>query len=432
MSQTQGDSLGTESNHLVMLTQRFPGSGGDSAFISNEINVLASRFQSIDVFSTEPCSDEVPLLPENVRYRGQILGSGRTLLEVIRGTRAVQWPRIMGLLLGETLASGSLRFLPRVFRASVIAVRGGDQLRDHVRALAPTGNVHVYSFWGADCGYVLATRRGEESSRSVRLHRFDLYEEITGHLPFRKRILESCDLVAPISAAGLDYLNQRYPALAAEGRMEVHRLGTKDHGPGPKPSPRSDWVRVVSCSSLIKIKRVDHILESVLKLSAHRRVEWLHFGDGPTRAELDALISVRVNPSLRVQLRGQTPNAALMDFYSTTPVDVFVNLSSSEGVPVSIMEAQSFGIPVVASDVGGTSEVVTSRAGKLGSASAEASTVADVLRQVIDHREKYSPRESWEDISRGDVNAARFAEAILRPPKQRSDRPASGLRQGEE
>ena len=37
---------------------------------------------------------------------------------------------------------------------------------------------------------------------------------------------------------------------------------------------------------------------------------------------------------------------------------MFINCSESEGIPVSIMEALSFGIPVIATNVGGTSEVV--------------------------------------------------------------------------
>ena len=35
-----------------------------------------------------------------------------------------------------------------------------------------------------------------------------------------------------------------------------------------------------------------------------------------------------------------------------------MNVSLNEGLPVSIMEAISFGIPVIATDVGGTSEIV--------------------------------------------------------------------------
>ena len=43
----------------------------------------------------------------------------------------------------------------------------------------------------------------------------------------------------------------------------------------------------------------------------------------------------------------------------------FVNVSESEGIPVSIMEAASFGIPIIATDVGGTSEIVDNSNGFL-------------------------------------------------------------------
>ncbi|MBE3138389.1 MAG: glycosyltransferase, partial [Actinobacteria bacterium] len=41
------------------------------------------------------------------------------------------------------------------------------------------------------------------------------------------------------------------------------------------------------------------------------------------------------------------------------------NTSSTEGVPVSIMEAQSFGIPVIATDVGGVKELIAEGTGSL-------------------------------------------------------------------
>lgn len=48
-------------------------------------------------------------------------------------------------------------------------------------------------------------------------------------------------------------------------------------------------------------------------------------------------------------------NQLVYDFYRNNDVDVFVNLSESEGIPVSIIETISFGVPVVATDVGGNS-----------------------------------------------------------------------------
>lgn len=46
-------------------------------------------------------------------------------------------------------------------------------------------------------------------------------------------------------------------------------------------------------------------------------------------------------------------------------IDWFISLSSSEGLPISICEALSYGVPVIATDVGGVSEVVTSDVGIL-------------------------------------------------------------------
>ena len=62
---------------------------------------------------------------------------------------------------------------------------------------------------------------------------------------------------------------------------------------------------------------------------------------------------------------GQVSNTELMEYYNSNHVDLFLNTSSSEGIPVSIMEAQSFGIPVIATDTGGVKELVKEGTGSL-------------------------------------------------------------------
>jgi colanic acid/amylovoran biosynthesis glycosyltransferase len=51
-------------------------------------------------------------------------------------------------------------------------------------------------------------------------------------------------------------------------------------------------------------------------------------------------------------------NEEVIHFYKKEKPSLFINVSSSEGIPVSIMEAFSFGIPVIATNVGGTHEIV--------------------------------------------------------------------------
>ena len=108
-----------------------------------------------------------------------------------------------------------------------------------------------------------------------------------------------------------------------------------------------------------------------------------------------------------------------MQFYQHTPVDLFVNTSSSEGLPVSIMEAFSFGIPAVATNVGGTSEMVrTGETGRLLPADLSPETLATALREMAAHsvQEKQRLRQScrtlWENSFQAARNFEKFAQEI--------------------
>ena len=62
--------------------------------------------------------------------------------------------------------------------------------------------------------------------------------------------------------------------------------------------------------------------------------------------------------NLTCEMLGHISNPDLMQLYADSQVDLFLNSSSKEGVPVSIMEAMVRGVPTVAPDVGAIREVV--------------------------------------------------------------------------
>jgi glycosyltransferase involved in cell wall biosynthesis len=62
---------------------------------------------------------------------------------------------------------------------------------------------------------------------------------------------------------------------------------------------------------------------------------------------------------------GQVAHEDVLKWFEENSADVFVNVSSSEGLPVSIMEAFSYGIPAIATAVGGMPEIVTEDCGVL-------------------------------------------------------------------
>ena len=70
-------------------------------------------------------------------------------------------------------------------------------------------------------------------------------------------------------------------------------------------------------------------------------------------------INIELPENIKVNLPGQLSNNEIYKYYQENNVSLFINVSSSEGLPVSIMEACSFGIPIIATDVGGTKEIVS-------------------------------------------------------------------------
>ena len=65
--------------------------------------------------------------------------------------------------------------------------------------------------------------------------------------------------------------------------------------------------------------------------------------------------------------------------YLAGSINLFVSVSETEGLPVSIMEAISFGIPVMATDVGGCREIANAHTGVLISKDFDVKSVAEEI-----------------------------------------------------
>jgi glycosyltransferase involved in cell wall biosynthesis len=220
----------------------------------------------------------------------------------------------------------------------------------------------LYFYWGDNLvwtlPYLLKAVHGERRV-VLRLHRTDLYEYLkSDHSPLRNIVFDKANLICPISQDGVDYLKIQYPQFSQ--KIKLSRLGVFDKG--LNPSSKSKSIVCVSASYVTPVKQV-HLIFKALQ-HVENEIEWHHFGDGPLMTSLkNQTVSKRKN--LRVVLHGAVPNDQILQFYSTQSVSFFINASKSEGVPVSIMEALSFGIPVIAPSVGGIAELVNMSNGNL-------------------------------------------------------------------
>ena len=114
----------------------------------------------------------------------------------------------------------------------------------------------------------------------------------------------------------------------------------------------------MTCSRAVPLKRLDRVACCIAELQ--RRgidVRWTCIGDGETLESAKSQVN-DLGIADRVVFKGALSRDQVYAYYRSTPVDVFVNASEVEGIPLSIMEALSFGIPAVATKVGGNPEIV--------------------------------------------------------------------------
>ena len=176
--------------------------------------------------------------------------------------------------------------------------------------------------------------------------------------PFRYFQAKQIKKVIAISENGRDHLLKVSPQFTH--KVEVNRLGVLHHGINPNNSD-VEFV-LVSCSSFQSYKRVHLILEIVKKIDF--KIKWIHFGDSEERKLVEKTFK-DIPFNVTIDLMGYVSNTSLMEFYRKNHVDLFINVSETEGIPVSIMEAMSFGIPCIATNVGGVNEIVNNTNGFL-------------------------------------------------------------------
>ena len=112
-------------------------------------------------------------------------------------------------------------------------------------------------------------------------------------------------------------------------------------------------------------------------------ISWTHIGDGSQLEELKNYCRRFENTKIQINFKGYIFHEQIPVIYEKENFDLFINLSSSEGIPVSIMEAFAAGIPVMATKVGGTHELVNMQNGILLDPAITPAELAQALRSFF-------------------------------------------------
>lgn len=180
------------------------------------------------------------------------------------------------------------------------------------------------------------------------------------------------------SAAFIRFISQRSAELAksrveiAKEKIHVLHLGValieRDSHYSAQSSERP--FTIVCPANLVPVKGHDYLINAISKMERSNHVQLILAGDGVLRNKLEEKTR-KLGIQNRVHFKGHVPHSELLSWYKNKQVDLVVLPSLDlgndlhEGIPVSLMEAMLYEIPVISTRTGGIPELLEEQSKKL-------------------------------------------------------------------
>lgn len=402
---------------LFLITSGFPYGYGEP-FLENEIDYLIKRFNKVVIISHNTSSQYKREISDNVDiYRlSYEISKLEKLISLTSVFKRLFWEEIKHIRYALNI-SLSLGIIKTLF----ISLYNAEKLRKNYSSIISKYDSHhthyCYSYWANDSSLALAILKNQNDNIKClsRIHGWDVYFEPSKYkyLPFRKFIADNLDSIFSISKKGMDYCIGNWK-IKNSSKIKLSRLGVQKQ---VCLKQLSDDYLLVSCSNLIPLKRIDLLIQSLALIKF--KIKWVHFGDGIMFDNLIRMSKEILPNNVSFQFKGRVENKLVLEYYQKNKPNLFINLSSTEGVPVSIMEAMSFGIPVMATNVGGNSEIVNEKNGSLLAVNPPPEFIAKKITQFHETSEedKTSKMEAayltWENNYNAEKNYTCFVDDIL-------------------
>ena len=311
----------------------------------------------------------------------------------------------------------SIKNVKKALKTMMRTIHFSEFLKD-VRKKCGDKPIIYYTYWNDYTTYACVRIKNNDKVVS-RIHRADLYllENNNYYLPYKKSTNDFVDSLFFISKEGLEYYKNTF--FDYKDKMQLHYLGVKKQ-PELAPFCEHKSLKILSFSYLSPIKRVNLIVEA-LSCIDDIDIEWTHIGGGVLENEIKDFADTKLSnkKNIAYNFTGYMQNEEAVAFVSRSEFDFLLNVSYSEGLPVTMMEAMSLGIPVIATNVGGVNEIVDdTKNGYLIRRDFSADELCNLIREYYDLsvQEKISLRslayETWKLKFFDNCNYTKFSDEL--------------------
>jgi len=404
---------------IFIFSVNYPFSHGEH-LLEKEINHLKKEFNEITIICSDLHSDQNYKVNDDIkvfRYKPKI-----TIKDLIFQSNLFLTSIFINelvIILRKYKISDTLNLLKRAYFALISAKKYEVFIKNIIN---DKKDVYLYSWWltNATIAFSLLKKQFPKVKVCSRARAVDLYlyRHNPPYLPLRNFIFQSLDKIFTISGEGKNYILNEFKG-NDKNKIQISPDGIQNNFERRQYNYEKPFT-IVSCSNLLELKRIDYLIDSIALIDKHE-INWLHFGDGELKDKLINYAEDKLNTKRNISFEflGHFRNNELMKYYSKIRIDLFINLSEYEGVPVSIMEAFSFGVPAIATDVGGVSEIVNKENGFLIPVERDPLLVKHIIEKYIElpleSKIKYrdAAYNTWKNKYNADVNFDKISKSIM-------------------
>jgi glycosyltransferase involved in cell wall biosynthesis len=367
-------------NNLIIITNNYPYGKGEE-FFETEIKYTSQYFNEINLISLGDIRLHRRETPDNVYVHNLNIPYG--YLSKLMSLRHIFRLDFLEELL--MLRKFKIRLSFKLLKSVLTINHQSSKIFSVIDSIMTNNkfakDTFLYSYWLTASAHAIVEykkKNGYKIKTFSRVHEGDLYFESNplSYLPYRFKIISGLDMVYPVSDHGMVYLQNKFK-LYNLINFKVSRLGVFNYN-FLNNSSDDNVFRVLTCSHIVPRKRLQLIIEALSRIN-EINVHWTHIGDGPQKELIVEFAEKKLmnKQNITYNFEGRLKNSEVSNYYFKNPVDLFINVSVSEGVPVSIMEAMSYSVPVIATDVGGNGEIVNNFNGLLISSNPSIIEIAD-------------------------------------------------------
>ena len=370
---------------LVIFTGQYPYGAGE-VFLEDEMRIAEQKFDSITIVTYAKAEETLTrYVPHNATLVH--LRRGKTLFSQLAPLFILPFKPYFWREVCSGCKERGISNIKTVLKQIILTEKRIISINQMRHFWEPQrDNCIYYSYWINPAAVYLARKKATLQGICIaRTHGGDCFFS-RGYVPYRPYVLQKLDCIYPISESGRMDIISHYAMnnKSIQNRIRVARLGVDLPDLNSCCQNKLPGLTIVTCSNVIQLKRLDLVVEA-LSLIDEIEVNWVHFGDGPLMEQIRLLTHREIDSkkNIKFDFRGWVSNSEISEFYKTNYIDLFINCSDVEGIPVSIMEAMSFGIPAIARDVGGNSELVDNEVGCLLPTEIEPRDIVDAINRII-------------------------------------------------